>query len=74
MTIIIILAIVLLSVVIAYILALKQISKHNFECKKCQNEFKVNWKKLLFVVHTDTCYEILCPDCNNKGCIEKINN
>lgn len=71
MELVIVVAIVFTAAIIAYIMMVKQIAKHTFQCKKCSKEFKTNWKSLLFVMHADDYYEILCPHCNNKGCIEK---
>ncbi len=70
---IIVTAIVIIAAFIACILCAKQLSKHTFQCKACLKEFKVKWNKLLFAVHSDDYYEIRCPYCNNKGCIEKTN-
>ena len=66
--IVIILAIVLIAIIVGYILALKQISNHIFQCKKCNADFTTNWRKLLFVTHYEDEYNISCPKCGNKGC------
>lgn len=68
---IIVTVIVILAAFIACILWAKQLSKHTFQCKGCSKEFKTNWKSLLFAIHSDDCYEIKCPFCNQKGCIAK---
>lgn len=71
MELVIVFAIVITAAVIAYIMMVKQIAKHTFQCKQCSKEFNTNWKNLLFAMHADDEYEIVCPHCNNKGCIEK---
>lgn len=68
---IIVTVIVILAAFIACILWAKQLSKHTFQCKSCSKEFTTNWKRLLFAIHSDDYYEIKCPFCNHKGCIEK---
>ncbi|MBR3419363.1 hypothetical protein [Ruminococcus flavefaciens] len=68
---IIVTVIVILAALIACILWAMQLSKRSFQCKSCSKEFKVKWNKLLFAIHSDEYYEIKCPFCGNKGCIEK---
>ena len=68
---IIVTIIVVLAAAIACVLWAMQLAKHTFQCKSCSKEFTLNWKRLLFAMHSDNCYEIKCPFCGNKGCIEK---
>lgn len=68
MDILIVFFIVMLAVAIACVLFAMQLSKRTFQCKACAKEFRVNWKKLVFVLHYDDCYEISCPHCHHKGC------
>lgn len=70
MDVIIVLIVVLVSLVIAYVLAIRQISQHTFQCKHCLKDFKVKWSRLLFVTHADNEYNIECPHCGKKGCME----
>ncbi len=70
---IIVTIIVVLVAAIACVLWAMQLAKHTFQCKSCSKEFMTGWKKLLFAIHSDNCYEIKCPFCNHKGCIVKDN-
>ena len=68
---IIVTVIVILAGVGACVLWAMQLSKHTFQCKSCSKEFKFTWNKLLFAINSDNYYEVKCPFCGNKGCIEK---
>lgn len=68
---IIITAVVILAGLLASALYLRQLTKHKFQCEACSKEFNVKWSRLLYAVHFNDHYEIRCPYCNNKGCIEK---
>ena len=71
MELLIVLGVVIAAVCIFCVLWAIQLSKHTFQCKSCSKEFTLNWRKLIFAIHADNEYEIICPYCNNKGCIEK---
>ena len=71
---IIVTVIVIVAALVACILWAKQLSKHKFLCKASSKEFNAKWNKLLFAMHSDDYYEIRCPYCNHKGCIEKQNS
>ncbi len=73
MEILIIVGIVLLSVFISCLIIARQLSQHNFKCKSCLKSFKPEWKKLIFITHSDDEYNIKCPYCNNKGCFLERN-
>ena len=68
---IVITLIIVIAAALTVVIYLKQISKNIFRCKKCSAEFKVNWKKLLFITHYENEYNISCPKCGNKGCLEQ---
>jgi len=68
---IVITLIIVIAAALTVVIYLKQISRNNFRCKKCSAEFKVDWKKLLFVTHYENEYNISCPKCGNKGCLEQ---
>lgn len=63
--------IVIISGASACILWAKQLAKRTFLCEKCKKDIRFSWKKLLFAVHSYDRYEIRCPHCDHKGCIEK---
>ncbi len=69
---IIVTIIIIIAVAIACVLWAMQLSKHTYQCMACSKEFKPNWKRLLFAIHSDDYYEIKCPFCNHKGCIAKM--
>ena len=51
-----------------------EIDEEKKQIKLSSKEFNAKWNKLLFAIHSDDYYEIRCPYCNNKGCIEKQNS
>lgn len=58
------------AVLVLCILWAVQLSKHTFRCASCSREFRPKWKELIFAVHSYDRYEIKCPFCGKKGCIE----
>lgn len=71
MEIVIIVSVIFLAVVIACLIIARSKSKHLFECKACHKEFYPEWHKLVFTTHAENEFEITCPYCKTKGCLEK---
>ena len=54
------------------VLLAKRIASHNFKCKHCSKEFKVNWPKVVVTEHSGKEYMLICPYCKTKGwCAEQ---
>lgn len=69
MELIVIVSFPILAAIIAMPIYAKNLSKNTFQCKHCEKEFNVNWKKLVFAVHANDEYSVECPCCNKKECI-----
>lgn len=64
--------ILILAAVAAVITVAKRTASHKFKCNHCSKEFYIKWYKVIFTMHTDNEYELLCPLCNIKDwCTEQ---
>lgn len=71
MEILIVTGIVFAAILAGCFLWADQLSKRTFRCEKCGKDIRFSRKKLLFAIHSYDRYEIRCPHCDHKGCIEK---